>query len=52
MIAIKFYVSEIKLEKFKEAVDDCDRVLIAEPKNVKGMAMVTNPVPAMHWLMH
>lgn len=29
-------LAEIKLEKFKEAVDDCDRVLIAEPKNVKA----------------
>lgn len=48
---MKFYFSEIKLEKFKEAVDDCDRVLIAEPNNVKGMRMVTNPIPAMHWLM-
>jgi len=29
--------AEIKLEKFHEAVDDCNRVLSTEPNNVKGM---------------
>ncbi|CAH3194909.1 unnamed protein product [Porites evermanni] len=29
-------LAEIKLEKFQEAVDDCDRVLSAEPNNVKA----------------
>ncbi|CAH3190861.1 unnamed protein product [Porites evermanni] len=29
-------LAEIKLEKFQEAVDDCNRVLSAEPNNVKA----------------
>ena len=31
-----FYLLEIKLEKFQEAVEDCNKVLSAEPNNVKG----------------
>lgn len=29
-------LAEIKLEKFKEAIDDCNKVLSAEPNNVKA----------------
>ena len=30
---------EIKLEKFQEAINDCNHVLSVEPKNVKGTAI-------------
>ena len=38
MLHYFFSPEEIKLEKFQEAVDDCNHVLSMEPRNVKGMA--------------
>jgi len=32
-----FFIVEIKLEKFKEAVEDCTAVLKLEPLNIKGL---------------
>ena len=36
LMLIVFSPEEIRLEKFQEAVDDCNHVLSMEPKNVKG----------------
>ena len=35
-----FTFAEIKLEKFKEAVEDCTAVLKLEPLNTKGLVCV------------
>ena len=35
--------SEIKLEKFKEAVEDCTAVLKLEPSNTKGLPFDRSP---------
>ena len=35
-----FTFAEIKLEKFKEAVEDCTAVLKLEPSNTKGLVFV------------
>ena len=40
MLLFFFSLEEIRLEKFQEAVDDCNHVLSMEPKNVKGIAAV------------
>lgn len=34
-----FFPEEIRLDKFQDAVDDCNHVLSMEPKNVKGIAV-------------